>query len=397
MLSAIMALMALAIDLLLPAFDEIRESYGIEEGSNQAAQLITVFLFGLAVSQLVWGPLADRFGRKSVLYWGIGLYVAGAVGSALAPSLLWVLFARFMWGVGAAGARVVTTAIVRDRFEGTRMAEAMSQIMAVFILVPVIAPTVGAGIIEVLPWRAIFWFCVVWAGFIVVWSRRLPETLDPGYRRPLELRSVVGGFREVVTHRETAFYTLSSLFLQAVFIAYLGSSERIITEIFDREDQFPIIFGAIALMFAAGALLNGRIVGNVGIIRLVWITLGLVLVTSMVLLAVVLAADGEPEFWIFMPMMGLLLGMFMFLIPNLNTAALDPMGELAGTASSVIGAARIGGGSILGGVVNTVVDDTLTPFTVAVVAFVLLGIACTAVASRGSTEPAESALELRRG
>jgi MFS transporter, DHA1 family, multidrug resistance protein len=387
MLSAIMALMALAIDLLLPAFDEIRESFGISDESNEVSQVITVFFFGFAVSQLAWGPLADRFGRKRVLYVGIGVYVVGAVGSALAPGLGWLLLCRFVWGAGAAGARVVATAIVRDSFEGTQMAEAMSQIMAVFVLVPVIAPAIGAGIIAVLPWRAVFWLCVLWAGFIVLWSRRLPETLDPRYRRPLEFRGVIDGFRVVLRNRTTALYTLTTLFLQGVFIAYLGSSERIISDVFDREAQFPYIFGAIAILFGAGALVNGRIVGRIGIVRLVHITLGLVLVTSTILLILSLASDGRPEFWLFMPLLGLLLGMFMLLLPNLNTAALEPMGELAGTASSVTGAARIAGGSVLGGIVNLVIDDTVTPFTVAILVFVVLAIGSAALAARGAPTP----------
>jgi DHA1 family bicyclomycin/chloramphenicol resistance-like MFS transporter len=384
MLSAIMALTALAIDLLLPAFDEIRASFGISDQSNQVSQVITVFFFGLAVSQLVWGPLADRFGRKPILYVGIAVYVAGAVGSALAPGLLWLLLFRFLWGVGAAGARVIATAIVRDAFEGTRMAEAMSQIMAVFVLVPVIAPAIGSGIIALLPWRSIFWFCVIWAGLVVLWSRRLPETLDPRHRRPLQFRSVVAGFGYVARNRTTAYYTLTTLFLQGVFISYIGSSERIISEVFDREDQFPYIFGAVAVLFGAGALINGRIVGRIGITRLVHIALGLVLVLSVTLLGMTLLSDGQPEFWIFMPLLGLMLGLFMLLMPNLNTAALEPMGELAGTASSVTGAARIAGGSVLGGVVNTVIDDTVTPFVAAVVVFVCLAIVSTWWAERGA-------------
>ena len=153
MISAIMALMAVGIDMLLPAFDDMRESFGLDESSTQISQVVTVYFVGLAVAQLVWGPLADRYVRKPILYAGIAIYVLGAVGSALAPSLSWLLVCRFVWGIGAAGSRVVATAIIRDRFSGTRMAEAMSQVMAVFVLVPVFAPALGAGIIAVLPWR----------------------------------------------------------------------------------------------------------------------------------------------------------------------------------------------------------------------------------------------------
>lgn len=382
MISAIMALMALAIDLLLPAFDDIREAFGLDPDSTQISQIITVFFLGLAIAQLVWGPLADRYGRKPILYAGIAVYVAGAIGSAFSPSLNWLLISRFVWGVGAAGSRVVATAIIRDSFEGTRMAKAMSQIMAVFVMAPVFAPSIGAGLIIVFSWRAIFWFCVVWSVIIVLWSTRLPETLAPESRRPLELRSITAGFGTVLRNPITSGYTLATLFLQGVFTAYLGSSERLIGEIFGRPDQFPIIFGAIAILFAVGAVINGQVVGIYGMKRLIHVMMGAVLVMSLLLVALSLASNGTPNFWIFMPMLGVLLAMFMFLMPNLNTAALEPMGDLAGTASSLTGAGRIAGGALLGAVVDSQVTNTTTPFAVAIVIFILGAIASVIWAER---------------
>ncbi len=384
MISAIMALMALAIDLLLPAFDEIREAFGLDPDSTQVSQVITVFFLGLAVAQLVWGPLADRYGRKAILYAGIAVYVAGAIGSALAPSLNWLLIARFIWGVGAAGARVVATAIIRDSFEGTRMAKAMSQIMAVFVMAPVFAPSIGAGLIVLFSWRSLFWFCVIWAVLIALWSLRLPETLEPESRRPLEFRSITAGFGDVLHHRLTAGYTLSSLFLQAVFTAYLGSSERLISGVFGRGAQFPLIFGAVAILFAVGAVINGQIVGIFGMERLIHVMLGGVLTVSMLLVALSVVSDGEPNFWLFMPLLGVLLAMFMFIMPNLNTAALEPMGHVAGTASSLTGAARVAGGAILGAVVDSQVSDKTTPFAIAIVIFTVGAIASVVWAERGN-------------
>lgn len=382
MLSAIMALMALAIDLLLPAFDDIREAFGLGDESTQVSQVITVFFIGLAVAQLVWGPLADRFGRKVILYAGIAIYAAGAIGSAFAPSLEWLLAARFLWGVGAAGSRVVATAIIRDTFSGTRMAKAMSQIMAVFVMAPVFAPSLGAGLIALLPWQSVFWFCVLFAGVIALWTLRLPETLDPANRRPLQLDAIRSGFREVLSNRVTVGYTGATLFLQGVFTAYLGSSERIISEVFDRDEQFPFIFGAVAILFGVGALINGHVVGIFGMERMVHVVLALVLLMSLALVGLTVLSDGRPEFWLFMPGLGVLLAMFMFLMPNLNTMALDPMGELAGTASSVTGASRIAGGALLGAVVDSQIDDTVTPFAVGIVIFTLFAIASTLYAER---------------
>ena len=366
LVSAIMALTALGIDLLLPAFDDIRETFGLGAGSPRTGQVITVFFMGLAVAQLVYGPLADRFGRKPVLYLGAAIYLAGAIGSALAPTFGLLLLSRFVWGVGAAGARVVATAIVRDRFVGASMAKAMSQVMAVFMLVPVLAPAVGTGILLVLPWESLFWFCAVWTGLMLLWSTRLRETLDPEHRRPLEARATWNGYVEVMRTRVTAGYTVSTIFLQGVFTTYLASSELLISDVFDRKAQFPLIFGLVAVLFAVGAIVNGRVVEGVGIHRLVNRVFMVLIPLTVIQVFVSVAGGGQPNFWLFMPMLGVTLGSFMFLLPNLNTAALTPVGHLAGTASALSGAVRMGGGAVLGTIVSGQVSDSTTPFSIGV-------------------------------
>lgn len=377
-----MALTAMGIDLLLPAFDDIRSAFDIPEDSNQVSQVITVFFLGLALAQLVWGPLADRFGRKRILYASIAVYAIGSAMSGLAPSFGWLLFGRFVWGVGAAGARVVAVAIIRDSFEGSKMAQAMSQIMAVFVLVPVFAPSFGAVLIELFTWTSLFWFCVIWSLSIAVWSLRLDETLRPADRRDLEVSSIVAGFKVVIGNRITLGYTICTMFLQAVFSSYLGSSERIISDIFGRGDQFPVIFGAVAVLFGLGALINGQVVGRFGMYKLIRVMLRVALGLSLVLLAVALMADGRPSFWLYMPILGVLLASFMFLMPNLNTAALEPMGAVAGTATSFTGAVRIAGGALLGAVVDAQLDDSVVPFSIAAVVFLILALITTEWAER---------------
>lgn len=386
LMSAINALMALGIDLMLPAFDEIRRAFDLGAGSPRTGQVITVYFLGMAAAQVAWGPLTDRFGRKPILYVSIGIYLVAAAGSALAPSFLLLLVSRFVWGVGASGARTVTSAIIRDRFEGVDMAKAMSQIMAVFMLVPILAPALGTGIIAVLPWRGVFWFCAVWAALIAVWSLRMRETLPESEQRPLSLASSTRDYREVMATRVTAGYNIATVFLQGVFTTYLASSELLISEVFDRREQFPIIFGAIAVLFAVGALLNGRIVGLFGVHGLVSKVYVLTVGLTVASVLVSLLANGRPNFWIYIPLLGLTLGSFMFLMPNLSTAALDPMGHLAGTASAFGGAVRIGGGAILGTIVSSQVSDSTTPFAVGVCALCVMSWVCVLVTQRRSPE-----------
>jgi DHA1 family bicyclomycin/chloramphenicol resistance-like MFS transporter len=386
MLSAVMALMAMAIDLMLSAFDEMRVSFGLEPTSNEVAGVVTVFFMGLAVAQLFFGPITDRFGRKSVLYASVAVYILGAVGSALAPTLPLLLVARFVWGIGAAGARVVATAVARDLFEGVEMARAMSQIMAVFVLVPVIAPTVGAGIVAILPWRAVFWACAIWAIAMAAWTRRLPESLPPERRRRLNRSDIASAYAEFARTRSTLWFSIASVFLQSVFTMYLASAELIVSEIFGRRSAFPMVFGVIAIGFGVAALVNGRVVGRFGVRPVMNAMLVSLIVGSVLLVAVTLASGGTPTFWVFMPLLGLLLAQFMFLMPNMNAEALEPVPHIAGTASSLSGGLRMAGGAILGGVVASRIDTSLTPFALAFLVFVALAAASTAVATR-STRP----------
>lgn len=383
-ISAVMALTALAIDLMLPAFSDIREAFELGENSNETAQIITVFFFGLAAAHLVYGPLADRFGRKPVLYLGIGIYVVGAAGSALAPSFSLLLASRFIWGIGAAGSRVVATAIIRDRFEGVAMAKAMSQIMAVFVLVPVFAPSLGALIILVLPWRGVFWFCAVSAAAIALWSLRMRETLAVEHRREITASGIVGGYSEVARTPVTFGYTASSVFLQGVMTTYLATIDLITSEFFDRESQFPIIFGAVAILFGIGAIVNGRVVERLGIDGVVSRVFGVQAVLLLALVFITVSSEGRPEFWLFMPPLGLLLGSLMFLLPNLNSAAMEPVGHIAGTASALSGAVRIAGGAAIGGLLASTVEDSLTWFVIGIAGMSLCSAVAVSLVRRGT-------------
>ncbi|HJM29292.1 MAG: MFS transporter [Acidimicrobiales bacterium] len=372
LIAALMALMALGIDMLLPAFDDIRVAYGLAEDSSAPGQLITVYFIGLAVAQLFFGPLTDWYGRKPIIFIGIFIFIIGSIGSALAPNFATLLVLRFVWGIGAAGTRVVAVAVVRDCFEGSQMAKAMSEVMAVFVLVPVIAPTFGAGLIAIFPWESIFWFSAVFAVGMSFWSLRLPETLKPEYKTRFSWASTKKGYARVCRTRVTAFYTLSSVCLQAVFVMYLSSSERIISDILGRGDQFPIIFGVVAIMFGITALINGKIVMALGIQKLLFGASLFLVFSSTVLLVATMVKGGSPGFWLFIPILAVVLSTFMFIMPNLNSAALFPMGDIAGTAGAFTSAIRMSLGAAIGGVMNSVIEESLTPFAVGVVCMAVL-------------------------
>jgi len=373
-----MGLTALSIDLMLPAFDDIRADFGLAPDSTETAAIITVFFLGLAVAQLAYGPLADRFGRKPVLYAGLAIFILGAIGAAVAGSLGGVLAFRFVWGIGSAGPRVIALSVVRDIYEGDRMAKAMSFIAAVFIFVPVVAPSVGALLLEVGNWRLLFWVCALLAGAVGVWLLRLPETLDPAHRiQRLDVRSIARAARIVVTNRQAVGYTLGMSFVFGAFVSYLASSELVWEDVYHRGGQFPLIFGALALVIGVAILVNGMIVDRIGSRRIFHGSLFIYMATAGIALSVALLGGGAPNFWLFVVLLGLPLASHGLLIPNANSLAMAPLGEVAGTASAMIGAFSILGGALLGSVIDRAFNGTVTPmitgfFVASVAAFVVV-------------------------
>lgn len=391
MLAMTTALTALGIDLMLPAFDDMREGLGLAPDATSVTGLVTAYFVGLGVATIFYGPLADYRGRRFAVKLGLALYVVGAILTAVAPNLQMMLVARFLWGAGAAGPRAVAMAIVRDRFEGDEMARTMSTLMAIFILVPIAAPAVGSAILVVAPWRFLFVFCAMFALAIAVWIRRLPETLDEAKRLPdLRLDRVGRAALSVVRHRSTAAYAVAVTALYGVFTSYLGSSEAIVDRTLDLADLFPVIFGGLAAVMGAASLSNGRLVSKFGTVATVRTALPGYAVGAAVFLVVALVTDGRPSPAVFIGIVAVILIFHAVLIPNFNTLAMAPMGNMAGTASSVIGAFQLSVGALFGGFLDSLFDGSITPLAVGfclsgVVASVALAVARTA----GDQEPSE--------
>lgn len=371
LMAFVMAMGALGIDLMLPVFDEIRAHFGLAEGATDIAQIVTVYFLGMASGQVLYGPFADRFGRRPVLYVGLAVYMAAAIGSTLAPTLTLMLVGRFVWGIGAAGPRVVGLAIVRDVYEGDSMARAMSFIMAVFVTVPILAPSLGAAIAAFGPWQLVFWFCVLYAVAVGLWSLRLSETLDDANRRPLRLRPVLEAGREVLATRQALGYTLAMAFLFGGFASYLASSELIVGEIYGRPGLFPFIFGGASAVMGSALLFNARFVGRIGAVTIVRGAVRAYTALAAALLVFTLLVGGKPPFWIAITWMTAVLVMHAAMIPNLNTLALEPLGHIAGTASAVIGTISMAGGAVLGTLIDRNLSTTITPM---VVGFVVYGL-----------------------
>lgn len=369
-----MGMAAMSIDLLLPAFPEMRETFGLAEDATEISSVVTAFLFGVALGQLVYGPLSDRFGRKRLLYAGLVVYVLGAVASTAAESLGAFVVCRFVWGLGAAAPRSLALAMVRDTHEGDRMARVMSHVMATFILVPVVAPSIGAGLLAVGDWHLVVWVPVAVALVLAVWMLRLPETLPAERRRSVAPSALLEGAAAVAGNRQTLAFTLATTCLFGVMTSYIGSTEVIVDEVFGEADLFPVLFGVLAIGLALGALLSGRLVMRLGLDRLVRYGGVYVVSAAAGLAAIAIATDGHPPLWLFMVATGLTLPGVTTLVPNCNTAAMRPLGHVAGMAAAVIGTFSTAVGALLGSVVDRAYDGSVLPFSVG--ALVLAGASC---------------------
>ncbi len=243
-------LLAFGIDASLPAFDELRVAFGLAEDSTRISLIVTLYFLGMAFGQLVYGPLADRFGRAPALTGGVGLYCLGAIGSIVAPTFELLLVSRLVWGLGAAAPGALRATIARDLYSGDQMARVIAVMMGVFMLGPVIAPIVGQGILSISSWQWVFGSALILAAVQLVWTRLFGETLDPANRRPLEPMEIVRGFRIVFSNRSTIGYTAALTFGFGAFIVFLGSSQPVIDTIYGRGDEFALWFAVASVLMA---------------------------------------------------------------------------------------------------------------------------------------------------
>jgi MFS transporter, DHA1 family, multidrug resistance protein len=359
-----MAITALGIDSVLPAFPEIRGAFDLADDASSVTGLITFFFIGSSLGLLPAGVLADRFGRKPVMWGGLALYVVGAIMSIFAPSLSAMFIARFVWGLGSAGPRVAAMAMVRDAYEGEQMAKQMSLIMAVFILVPTFAPSLASGVLAIGPWQAVFWGCAIAAVLVSTSVSLLPETLATTQQRRLSGPDIWTGMRAIVRTPGTIGYLVSLTALFGVFLSYIASSEIIFDQVFGLGKWFPVIFGAVALVMGAAMYTSGRVVERVGLDRIIRFGFTCSLAAAVLLLVVALITSGRPPFWLFIVLLGTVLFFQQLLIPNLNSAAMRPLGHVAGTAAAVLGMVPGVLGAVIGGFVDRQFDGTIRPIAV---------------------------------
>ena len=383
MMALLMALNALAIDIMLPGLQQIGASLGVEE-ENRRQFIVTAYVLGMGFAQLLFGPLSDRFGRKKPLLAGLALYLATSLFAAFVPSFGLMLFARFMQGAGSAATRVISVSIVRDLYGGRMMAEVMSLIMMVFMVIPILAPSIGQMILLAGEWHLIFIFLTLFSAVMFVWALlRLPESLKPEDKRTISIASLAGGFMMVLRSRTASCYILAMTFIQACMFGYITSAQQIYIGVFDLGKMFPIAFAGLGITMSFSALLNSRLVGRFGMRKLS--QAGLIIFTSVIgiWLAIDLSYEGVMPFWLFYTMFGLAWLQFGILGANFNSMAMEPLGHIAGIGSSILGFTSTAGSALIGSLVGQSFDGTTTPLIAGFFIFALGACIATLFAERG--------------
>lgn len=382
LLALLMALNAFAIDAMIPALPAIGRSLHVAD-ENRRQLVVVAYFLGFGSTQLLWGPLADRFGRKPVLAAGIALYGMFALLCAGASSFGLLIAGRVAMGASAAVTRVLVVSMVRDLFEAEAMARVMSLVFMTFMLVPVLAPNIGQAILLVAPWQAIFVVLALYAAAMLAWSWvRLPETLHPQYRRSLEWRTMGGAMLATVRDRQSLGYTLAMTVTFAGLIAYISSIQQIVFEVFDAPRLIGVIFAAIAAPMALASWGNSRIVGRFGMRRVGHSSAALLAVVTAVHAAI--ALSGHESLILFVVMQGLTMCCFAFTSSNFGTLAMEHMAPIAGTASSVQGVINTLGSAAIGFAIGQAFNGTAVPFLVGIAACSSLGFVIVALTERSN-------------
>jgi DHA1 family bicyclomycin/chloramphenicol resistance-like MFS transporter len=351
---------------MLPALPEIAAALTPED-ANRAQLILTSFILGMGLGTLVVGPLSDALGRKTVILMGAALYLVGASLALIAPSLEMLLAARVIQGLGAAGPRVVALAMVRDLYSGRAMAQIVSYAMLIFTLFPAVAPLIGAAIIAGFGWRAIFVAFLVFSVVSVGWlTLRQPETLPPVARRPLRAGRLLGDARAALAHPQMQFSILVQTLVFTALFGALSSIQQVFDITYGRAESFPLWFALIALLAAPAAPINGQLVMRFGMRPMIRRALGLSAGAGFATALVLALAGPGGGFAVFFLWSVTVFATAAFTIGNLNALALEPLGHIAGTASSLMGALATVGGAVGGATIGQFFDGTAVPVALGV-------------------------------
>ncbi len=381
LIAAMMALGALGIDSMLPNLPAIGHSLGVAD-ENRRQLIITVYLLGFGGAQLIYGPLADRYGRRPVLLVGLVLYVGFSLVAATAQTFDLLLGARLLQGIGAAATRAIPVSVVRDRFAGRDMARVMSLASMVFMGAPILAPTLGQAVLVLASWPYVFGVLAAFGGAVLIWaSLRLKETLHPEDRLPIVPSRILASFAKAASHRRAMGYTLAQTVLFGGILGFINSSQQVFADTFHAAAVFPLVFAIAASFIALASLLNARFVGRFGMRRISHAALlGFITIAAA---HMVVASSGHETLVVFACFQSATMFAFGLTSGNFGAMAMEPMGHIAGVASAFQGFATMVGASLIGFFIGQHFNGTVIPVEAGYLLGGFASLACVLFAEHG--------------
>jgi len=358
-----MMLTALGIDIMLPVFSKVREHFHLTTRSTETSKIISFFFMG-QIAQIIFGTLSDKFGRLAILHIGFPLYIIGGVAATFAPTLPVMLGARFLAGMGASAVFMTTIAGVRDRFVGDQMARTMSLIFTIFLFTPIIAPFLGIAILHLFSWKIVFLTPPAFAVIIFLWSLRLEESHPRDKRSSLNITSIINSIKSVISNKTFLRYVAVTTLLFSSLSSYVASSEHIIGDIYGRPALFPWIFAGIGLVMSLCTFINSKLSIRYGAYRSIRALSVLYTIVAGLLLLFTLITGDPPEMLILFIAIALLLAINITIEPNSSALALEPMGNMAGVASSIYGTIFFFIGATIGSVVSNLMVNNVLPLVI---------------------------------
>jgi DHA1 family bicyclomycin/chloramphenicol resistance-like MFS transporter len=373
-LASLMALVALSINTILPAFSEMMREFGLSRASI-AGLTVSLLYVGLSFGQIVFGAASDSIGRKPAMLIGLGVFAAGSLLSSQAPTFAILVVGQIVQGFGLGAPRVIPVAIIRDKFEGPGMARIMSFVMVVFSLVPTASPYFGQVVIASAGWRMLFIVIVAIAALVALWlALRLPESHPRSNRNSLSFRAIATNIWMVFTNRSAILHTTALGSVTGAFIAYLNLSQQIFQSQYGLGTQYPLYFALISSSLALASWINGKAVVTLG---LEWITsfaLICIMLISGLLYAGVIVTDEDPTLFILLAYMMAMLFGFGVLVSNLNTLAMRSLGDVAGAGAAFVGASATLISAPLAILVANAYSGSVLPLVIAFGVFAAIGL-----------------------
>lgn len=364
LMALLMSFVALSIDSILPALGVISSDLNITD-PNDSQFIVSAIFLGMGFGLIFFGPFSDAFGRKKAIYLGIAIFIIGCFLSIFSNSFLPMILGRTLQGLGAASCRVITIAMLRDKFSGNKMAKTMSLVQIIFILVPALAPAIGQAILYVGNWRFIFIFKLILGILAVFWLwLRHEETLPQEKRIPFSFKHFKAGIKETLSNPSTLKFTLGSGLIYGSFVGYLSSSRQILQELYVFGDYFPLAFGVLALSIGAASYVNSKFVEKLGMLAISKVALKTLILISFGFLCITLITSGKPSVYLFFPFLMFVFFCLGILFGNFASLAIEPLGHIAGIANSVISSSQTLISVIIGSIIGYSYDHTVIPLII---------------------------------